>query len=248
MEKIRPSAAARNAPSAHVSAARNEFESIQIAVTGQASNVSATATDLTGPGGAIPAPRLYREALIDCPNSSGLDGGTGSWPDGLVPDRDEFVGEKRNAFPFSVPAGETRAIWAEIFVPSGTAAGDYAGSVRVTWDGGEATVPVTLTVWPFTLPSTASLKSAFGFSWGAIPAGHGLGTGDDFSALRARYGALALDHRVTLSHVDDGNTSTDHLAAFYGPALDGTAPTRLTGARMTAYQLMGDASAWSSAF
>ncbi len=248
MEKIRPSAAARDAASAHVSAARNEFESIQIAVTGAASNVSATATDLAGPGGAVAAPRLYREALIDCPNASGLDGGTGTWPDALVPDTDEFFGEKRNAFPFSVPAGETRAIWVEVFVPAGTAAGDYAGSVHVTWDGGDATVPVTLTVWPFTLPATSTLRSAFGFSYGGIPAGHGLSVGDDFSALRARYGALALDHRITLSHVDDGNTSTDHFAAFYGPLLDGTAPTRLAGARMTAIELMGDPSAWSTAF
>ncbi|HEY6004516.1 MAG TPA: glycoside hydrolase domain-containing protein [Anaeromyxobacter sp.] len=248
VEKIRPSAAARLSPSAHVSAARNELEAVQIAITGLASNVSATATDLSGAGGTIPAPRLYREALLDLANRSGLDGATGRWPDGLVPDTDEFFGEKRNAFPFSVPAGETRALWAEVLVPESAAPGDYAGSVRVRWDGGEATVPFTVTVWPFTLPAKPSLRTAFGFSWGAIPSGHGFQVGDAFYQLRARYGVFALDHRITLSHIDDSSTSLDHFASTYGPSIDGTAATRLAGASLTAVELMGDASAWASAF
>ena len=81
--------------------------------------------------------------------------------------------------------------------------GEYTGSVDVSWDSGAATVPVTLTVWPFTLPSSASLKTAFGFTYGAIPSGHGVSAAGAFAELRERYGRLALDHRVTLSHVDD---------------------------------------------
>ncbi len=34
-------------------------------------------------------------------------------------------------------------------------------------------MPVSLTVWPFTLPSTASLKSAFGLSYGTLVTAHG---------------------------------------------------------------------------
>ena len=247
-EKIRPATPARASPGVHLSAARNEFEAAQIAITGAAANVTAVATDLTGPGGTLPAPRLYREALVDLAYPSAPDGATGPWPDALVPDVDEVVGEARNAFPFDVPAGETRVLWAELHVPPGTAAGEYAGSIHVAWDGGQAVVPVGLSVWPFTLPSTSSLRSAFGFAYGAIPAGHGLGWGPAFAQLRARYGTFALDHRVTLSHVDDGYGDLDHFAALYGPALDGTAGTRLPGARMTGVELMGSASAWASTF
>jgi hypothetical protein len=247
-EKILPSAAPRATPSARLSAARNEFEAFQIAIAGPAANVRATASALTGAAGTIAGVRLYREALISLANASALDGGTGRWPDALVPDLDDVVGERRNAFPFQVPSGETRALWVEVLVPATAAPGEYAGTVSVSWDGGSATVPVTLTVWPFTLPSTASLRTAFGFSYGAIPSGHGLGWGDAFAALRARYGALALDHRVSLSHVDDGYAALDHFAALYGPGLDGSAPTRLPGARMTSVELMGSASAWSSFF
>jgi len=176
----------------------------------------------------VPGVRLYREALIDLANASALDGGTGRWPDALVPDVDELVNERRNAFPFSVPAGETRALWIELFVPPGTAAGEYAGSVTVSWDGGAATVPVGLTVWPFTLPSTSSLRSAFGFTYGAIPSEHGLGW-----ATRSRRSAPA----TARSRSDTGSRSRTSTtggrtsrtsASVYGPALDGTAPTRLT--------------------
>jgi hypothetical protein len=247
-EKVLPSAAPRDAPNARIQAARNELEAFQIAIAGPAANVRASATPLTGAEGTIAGVRLYREALIGLANASALDGGTGRWPDALVPDVDEVVGERRNAFPFEVPAGETRAIWVEVLVPASAAAGEYAGSVVVSWDGGSATVPVTLSVWPFTLPSTASLRSAFGFSYGAIPAGHGLGWGDAFASLRARYGAFALDHRISLSHVDDGYAALDHFATLYGPSLDGAAPTQLAGARMTSVELMGSASAWADLF
>ena len=54
---------------------------------------------------------------------SSVEGTAGPWPDALVPDVDAFVGEKRRAFPFDVPAGEARAIWVELFVPPTATAG-----------------------------------------------------------------------------------------------------------------------------
>jgi uncharacterized protein (TIGR03382 family) len=246
-EKLRPTTTARTAAAARISAARNEFEAFQIAVTGAAANVRATATTLSGPG--VIGMRLYRQELIDLQNPSAVDGGTGRWPDALVPAVDEVVGERRNAFPFTVPASETRALWVEVHVPADAEAGDYHGSVDVTWDGGAVTVPVTLTVWPFTLPSTASLKSSFVFSYGAIPSEHKL-TGDAHAALRALYGQLALDHRVTLSRADDGNPELDHMTAFYGRQLDGTEWTTLAGARLTSFEFVGRSAygAWASWF
>ncbi len=248
-EKIRPSAAPRAAATARITAARNEFEAFQVVVTGPATNVRAAASALDGPG-RIEDVRLYRAALIQVNTPSALDGATGGWPDALVPDVDEVEGERRNAFPFSVPAGESRTIWVEVFVPQDAAAGEYSGDVRVSWDGGEATVPVSLGVWPFALPATASLKTAFGFTWSALRVAHGV-DGDAFSALRARYGELALDHRLTLSKIDDGNRDLDHFAAFFGPQLDGGAHTRLAGAASTSIEFLGqsgDTTRWSSFF
>ncbi|HEU0054972.1 MAG TPA: hypothetical protein VFQ39_17420, partial [Longimicrobium sp.] len=183
-------------------------------------------------------------ALIDLPAASSLDGGSGRWPDALVPDVDEVVGERRNAFPFDVPGGESRSIWAQVQVPTGAAAGDYSGTVTVTWSGGSVDVPVTLTVWDFELPATASLKSAFGFAYGAIPDGHGLPWGDELTQLRQRYGAFALGRRVTLSQIDDGNDSTSHFDTWYSGQMDGTATTALAGAALTSVRLTGSADTW----
>jgi hypothetical protein len=66
---------------------------------------------------------LYREALLNVPQPSGADGAAGLWPDDLVPDVDPIAREKRNAFPFDVPAGESRAVLVDIHAPQGTPAG-----------------------------------------------------------------------------------------------------------------------------
>jgi glycosyl hydrolase family 123 len=247
-EKIQANASARTTAAARIAAARDEFEAFQVVVTGSASNVRATATDLTGPG-KIGNVRLYREALMNITSPSGADGAIGEFPDGLVPDVDETYGERRNAFPFTVPAGESRAIWVEVLVPADAAAGDYTGTVHVTWDGGAKDVPVTLTVWPFTLPSSASLKTAFGFTWGALNSAFGVSSLDDIAALRDLYNRFALDHRLTLSHIDDGGgNDMTHFASVYGPSIDGTAATHLPGAKMTAVEMMGDVGTWSPFF
>ncbi|HEX8909629.1 MAG TPA: DUF4091 domain-containing protein [Anaeromyxobacteraceae bacterium] len=240
-EKVLPGAAARPLAAPALQAARNEFEAFQIALVGPLSGVTATATAFTGPG-TLAAPRLYREALITLQNASGPDGATGAWPDALLPDVDELVGEKRNAFPFDVPAGETRVLWVEAFVPADAAAGDYAAQVVVSAAGQpDLTVPVGLTVWPFALPSTASLASNFGLYYGDLPRAHGV-SGDAFSTLRARYAQLGLDHRISVSSFDDGGgNDLTHFTRFYGPLVDGTAPTRLAGAKVTSVQYTGSA-------
>jgi glycosyl hydrolase family 123 len=237
-EKIRPSATARALVPPALSAAKNEFEAFQLAVVGPATNVSVTATALTGAGQPIPAPRLFREALITVRQPSGPDGVTGTFPDALVPDQDDVVGEKRNAFPFSVPAGETRAVWVELHVPADAAAGSYAGSVVVHAAEGDVAVPVSLTVYDFALPSTASLESHFGLYYGDLEAGHGV-SGAAVAPLHARYGQMGLDHRISVSNFDDGDGNLDNFARNYGPLIDGTASTQLHGARLTSIAYLG---------
>ncbi|MFT3916883.1 MAG: DUF4091 domain-containing protein [Anaeromyxobacteraceae bacterium] len=240
-EKIRPDAQPGRAHEARIAAAKNEFEAFQIVVRGPARGVTARAEAFAQPGGArIDGVRLYREALIDVGSPSALDGGTGRWPDALVPAVDEVDGEARNAFPFDVPAGESRAIWVEVHVPAGARAGGYAGSIAITADGAETRVPVALEVWGFELPSTSSLRTHFGLGYGLLQGGHAMG-GED-SAVRVKYATLALDHRVSLSGVaDDGMNVRDfeHLERVYGPLIDGTAKTALEGARLTTVKYVG---------
>ncbi len=269
MVKIRPGDPPQNGPwTVDVAAARNEFEAFQVGFSGAARRVTATATDLTGPGGVLHAcpdnaegcvrdVRLYGEPLITLRRASSLDteSATGAWPDALVPQYDEFWGEARD-WNVTSRAGESHAIWVEVFVPPGTPAGQYQGSVTVSLDG-KALQPVTvrLTVWGFTLPSTASAKSAFGMSYGTIQTGFGWTTYDAARVedLRYAFGWFALDHRISLSHIDDGWSFTDvsYFTTKYGPLLSGTSPARLAGAKMTALEYFGsdgNINAWSSAF
>src|SRR3989440_10692352 len=158
-----------------IAAAKNEFESFQVVVTGPATGVSMSLEGLGDDKGHSISGRdvmLYREALISVPQQTGGDGAAGIWPDALVPDVDPIVGEKRNAFPFDVPAGESRAVLVDIHVPANAAAGVYKGTLNVT-GGAAAQVPVTLTVWDFAVPSTSSLRSAFGMTWNGPCVGHG---------------------------------------------------------------------------
>ena len=268
--KIRPAATrpADAARGAQISAAKNEFQSFQIVITGAATDVWLSLPDLSDGNGHAIGGRdimLYREALTDVGAPSGGDGATGLWPDALIPDVDSFVGEKRNAFPFSVPAGESRAVLIDIHVPIDAPAGAYFG--RVLLSGGVSdSVPVTLKVWNFAIPSTATLRSAFGMNWNGPCLGHGDGSCGKAAAetvLRNRYVTAALDNRFSIDTpemgspvADDGSTRWAEFDSSAGPFLDGTAPTRLPGARLTSLRAQtpsgslssGAARAWGQHF
>jgi hypothetical protein len=245
LTKIRPGFAVPAGTTATLEAARNEFEPIQIAIAGGANGlkgVSATASDLTGPGG-IPAPRLYQVGLYHVNYASNVEGAPGEWPDPLIPDVDAYFGEKRNAFPFDVAAASTRAIWVELLVPPGTPAGMYSGTVTVSAAQGlpaPVTVTVKLRVRDFSLPSTPTLQSAFGFSVdNACRAHHGTAycnSEADAAPLISVYGRAALDHRISFwnpyySFPANGDFTRFDLDS--GPLYSGTASTRLAGAHMT---------------
>ena len=266
-QKIRPAiqAPAGAAPAAKIAAARNEFESFQVVVTGPASGVAMGIEGLNDGAGHTIAGRdlvLYREALINVATKTGVDGTAGIWPDALSPDVDPIAGEKRNAFPFDVPAGENRTVLVDVHAPQGTAAGTYTGVLHVT-GGVTQDVSVSLTVWDFEVPSTSTLKTAFGMSWNGPCSGHGdngcKGGAEDM-ALRARYVQAALDNHVSIHQpfytatVDvAGNADWGAFDQYVGPFLDGTAATRLAGAKLTSVSVNGPSTAaqvgnWSAHF
>ena len=67
------------------------------------------------------------------------------------------------AVPVDLPANETHGFWVDVYVPANAPPGVYRGVYRLTADGGSARdIPVSLTVWDFTLPQTPTLVTAFG--------------------------------------------------------------------------------------
>ena len=126
--KIRPQAQSSTTAAAVLAAAKNEFESFQVVVTGAATAVAMSFESLNDGNGHSISGRdltLYREGLITVTQPTGGDGAAGVWPDALIPNIDPIMGEKRNAFPFNVPAGESRAVFVDIHVPASAPAGTY---------------------------------------------------------------------------------------------------------------------------
>src|SRR5207302_1267221 len=124
----------------------------------------------------------------------------------------------------------------------------YTGTVTATAGGASlGSYAVTLTVWDFALPSTSTLKSAFGLAWNTICGGHwGDWSCSNANAwpLRQRYLTAALDNRISIETpvmsgpIDaNGNGSWTDYDTHVGPYLDGTAPTRLAGARINTVRI-----------
>src|SRR5689334_11441493 len=169
MVRVGPSDPAGIGVAAQISAGRGEWESFQIVIKGQATdltNVTVTVSSLSGPNSqVIPQDKvwLFREQYVYVSPSSPDWGGSnrplgaGYYADGLIPFRDPttgslITGATLSATPFSVPAGKNQPIWVDVFVPRNTQGGVYHGTFTVTSDQGSVGGTLALTVWNFTLP------------------------------------------------------------------------------------------------
>ncbi len=176
LTRVQPTDPPGPVAAATLKAARNEFEIVQVVIRAPASTsltgVNVTVSDLVGPG--IIAKNnvaLYRAHYIPVTQPTRWDRGDGDvwasphppgdWPDALV--SQGAPGGLYQAFPFDVPAGRNQPVWVEVYVPKGTPGGLYTGSLTVTASGAAlVSIPLTLTVWGFTLPDQPTQKSDFG--------------------------------------------------------------------------------------
>jgi len=200
--KIRPEDSISVTGTFQTYSARNEYHSFQIVLIGPQDIHSVSVSTLFE---GTPA-KLYRQAYLNVTTESDCYGKVGRWPDPLVPDVDVFFNEKRNAFPFSVPAGENRAMWVDMFIPEDAKPGDYSGFITIN---GNEKVQFTLTVWDFALPSTVTNYSLmFGFSIDSAAKAH-YGN-DNYTAwleLTKLYQEEAMMHRVTLGDFSESDFS-----------------------------------------
>jgi hypothetical protein len=193
-----------------VSAAQNEYESFQVVVFGGDDGVTVSGIAITPPPGTNVTSLVHRERHINITTVSDCDGDVGLWPDALIPERDPFVGETRNAFPAQVPAGRMQAFWVDLFVPPGTAAAAaHKVSVGVVFSGVAQLLqlpPISLHVRNFSLPSTSRrYTTTFGCNIRSAllarfegPPPHNV-TAAEKRLLMRRYVELGLMHRASFS-------------------------------------------------
>ena len=162
--------------------ARGEQESAQIVLrsTVDLEGVRAAVSPLVGPRGA----RLEGECL-SLRRVGYLDGR----PDVLAPLR-----------PLALQAGKAQPLWLTVTVPRQARPGRYQGEITVSvpGHGTAARVPVSLTVWRFTLPERPSLPAVFGIADPMFVQRYGLkeGTPEWQQALHAWY-QLLIRYRLS---------------------------------------------------
>ncbi len=153
-------AAAPTVDSIQVHAARSEFEAFQIVVLPAKDDhlASVTVSQLDGPAGAVlPASNVTtREvAYVNITSPSDLAAAKGPAPDPLP----------LLQTPIPLSAASQQPLWLTIRIPDDATAGDYAGTVRLSFDQGQPIdVPLRVHVWGFSVPKEHHHRSSFQLS------------------------------------------------------------------------------------
>lgn len=212
-------------PKVEIQAARNEWESFQVVVSAGEQSVRVTGaeiSDLAGPAGAEIAKdrvKLYREEYVQVRRSSPrAELPPGLYPDALVPFVNPITGKpiepRRRSrerwggpvtvrghsmygVPFEVFRGQNQPIWVDVHVPKDTPAGVYEGTFRVSARGRlPAQIPVSLTVWDFTLPDGPTHRNHFG-SFRNVARYFDVQRGSErFKQIEMRYCRAMAEHRL----------------------------------------------------
>jgi len=177
--------------------AREERESIQIAIRNNGNNACTVQTLLSTiknqqTGMSIPKNVIstyevkYHPVLIP----SYYEGPTGYWPDMLSP-----------TDTLKIPPQTTSVFWLTLYAPDTLPPGDYKGIFELQsncFDPIE--LELNIHVFEFALPDSPTLKTDFGFSWDNAlkSAQHLSGEKPNASVVGSRYLQNAIEHRVTL--------------------------------------------------
>jgi len=142
---------------------RESFQLVVIPYWTKLESVKVTFSDLTGPGGTIPAGN-FRHHIVDYVRLSNVkpDHPTLNThePDILWPGK-----------PFDVEKGQVQSVYVDLPCPAGTPAGDYRGTATVECAGSKIEKRITAHVYGFDLPKVSSLENNFWFcpadyNWG----------------------------------------------------------------------------------
>ena len=172
MDRVRRADAPRPWLEPRLTAARGEWEPLQVVARGLAADlekIQVTASPLRGENAEIiPPPVVLREHYVTVSRSTELSPlPNGEYPDALVPP----------TFPVQSITGDgvvNQPFWLDVYVPPGTPAGDYTGSVKISAGDGEPKIMrYSLHVWDFELPQLPALKSSMFIVWRRIAQIHG---------------------------------------------------------------------------
>ncbi len=174
-----------------LSAARGEFEPVQVILRAeaQAELLSAEASPLRrGWGRAAPITvRLDEVAYVQVTRPTDKLGKPGWHPDPLPPLR----------LPLALPAGKNQPLWLTVQVSREAKAGEYQGELRLKTSLGAVAVPLRLRVYDFALPEETHLKSALGMGAHSINRYHNLQAREQQESVYEKYLSNFAEHRIS---------------------------------------------------
>ena len=225
MERIRQDQRPYGAGEVNIKAAKNEVESFQVVVAALGRNINvvrAEISDLVAADGSKIGKdniKLFREEYVRVRRSTRrAELPPGLYTDPLVPFINPITGEpikpRRQsrkawgepmittgydmyAIPFEVFKGQNQPIWVDVHVPKNASAGVYKGKFKVSASGiSPAEIPVTLTVWDFTLPDGPTHKNHLGH-FNRITKYFGVKRGSEkFHEIEMNYCKAMAEHRI----------------------------------------------------
>lgn len=195
--------------SIEISAVRNEYENAQIILTPEqdVASYAVSLQDLKDSSGTIFKKEnftVYHEKYIDVSQTTTTRFTAGSYPDALLPlSVATEYGENK------IKEGENQGIWFECYIPKGQKDGTYTGSFLLTVDGKTMSVPVTLTIYDYTLSDTVHSRSSFGIHRYWNEGGIVSAEKDASYEMYEKYYEYLLNHRISARYLPASMTDID---------------------------------------
>ncbi len=186
-----------------ISAAKNDFESFQIALCPKNQDLRDVKMELSIPlqsesGATIPSENVNLRYAYYHYVSSPTDATCvqGWYPDALVP---ISAGADGLGAPLNIEKGFNLPLWVTVKVPADAAPGKYLGVVTIRANDGAylLTTPFELNVWDFAVPFKGSLQTALGISPNNVWTYHNCKTEAEKRAVYDMYLQLFSDYRIS---------------------------------------------------
>ncbi len=196
-----------------IKAFRNEYESAQIVLSPneKIEKYSIELNDLTCGENVLSKDSftVYNQkyVFVDSIKDNNVTTGAGYYPDALLPYETAVeYGENE------IEAGKNQGIWITLCASKEQAAGTYTGKFTVDMDGEKYDVPVSVTIYDYTLSDVVHSKSSFLINADELAVGELDGTDE----MIETYHDFLLDYRISPNHLP-GN---DYYAELQGESLE----------------------------